>query len=97
MSHLARSGERARSSDRPTAWLLLPHLHEEWAFHPPQRRHAAPDLYAFRAGETVRVHCEWDTADTITFGREMCVLTAMTEDARGAGSRVCDRGTRSIV
>ncbi|MSP62700.1 MAG: hypothetical protein EXR72_20700 [Myxococcales bacterium] len=71
----------------------LPEWQKDWAFHPPQLRKDIADLYTFKKDDTVRVHCEWQTDHEITFGREMCVLMAMTEDRDGTGNRVCDHGT----
>ena len=38
------------------------------------------DPLAFEAGDTLRITCDWDndTDETITFPREMCVLSAYT-------------------
>ena len=66
----------------------------EYTFHPPEIRRDPSTPFALKAGDQIHVHCDWnnDTAQTLTFGLEMCVSFAAIIDDSNIGNLVCDDG-----
>jgi hypothetical protein len=61
-------------------------------FDPPMMRKTPEAPQLFMPGDKVKVHCEWNITEPMTFGMEMCVTFAATVDDAGYGNIKCDKG-----
>ncbi len=66
----------------------------EYEFHAPTIIRSVNDVIRYKAGDEIRVRCEYDntTGKELSFGQEMCLAFGMTIDADGIGNVACDGG-----
>jgi hypothetical protein len=52
------------------------------------------DVIRYKAGDEIRVHCEYNntTGRELSFGQEMCLAFGQTIDSDGIGNVACDGG-----
>jgi hypothetical protein len=66
----------------------------EFEFHAPKIIREVSQAIRYKAGDEIRVHCEWnnDTGKEMSFGQEMCLAFGQTIDNDGIGNVACDGG-----
>lgn len=66
----------------------------EFEFHAPRIVRDVSQAIQYKAGDELRVHCEWnnDTGKELSFGQEMCLAFGQTLDNDGIGNVACDGG-----
>lgn len=67
---------------------------DDFTFHPPEMVWPLEKPLDMKAGDQVKVHCEWDntTDKPMTFGMEMCVSFGNTINAENRENIACDNG-----
>lgn len=67
---------------------------EDFTFHAPVMTWPLDKPLSLKAGDQVKVHCEWDntTDKPMTFGMEMCVAFGNTINAENRDNIACDNG-----
>lgn len=67
---------------------------DDFTFHPPAVDWTLEKPMLLKAGDQVKVHCEWDntTEKPLTFGMEMCVAFASTINSENRDNIACDNG-----
>lgn len=93
--HMHRWGKHIKVewiSQQETRKLFDLDWSDQYTFHPPTLDQAPATPMIFRAGDEVRVRCEWEnnTGKVLTFGFEMCVTFAQTVDDSGRGNIAWD-------
>ncbi len=67
---------------------------DDFTFHAPEKTWPIEQPLLMKAGDQVKVHCEWDntTDKPMTFGMEMCVAFGNTINAEERENIACDNG-----
>jgi hypothetical protein len=83
---LTQSGVKTREFD--LAW------DPSYTFHPPTMYADPASPMMMNPGDEIDLHCDWNntTANTLSFGFEMCVAFGATVDDSGQGNWACDAG-----